>query len=73
MLTVPKLYAMFGNNNASTTITVLRLVQKFEDSRSVLTKGILGMSGKVIINFNNRMTACRQIGGGHMLKIIFHH
>lgn len=32
-----------------------------------------GVCVRVIVNFNNQMTVCRERGGEHMLDIIFNH
>lgn len=33
----------------------------------------MDVSKRIIINFNDRMTACMESGGGHLLDIIFNY
>jgi len=41
--------------------------------RRVISEINEDVCGRVIVNFNERITACRNSAGGHMLDVIFHH
>lgn len=50
-----------------------QLVEEKREIQEVIGEIDRGVCIRVIVNFNNQMTACRERGGEHMLDIIFNH